>query len=44
MTYERFKTQYHQGSVPSQPLLLPVQVQVNSAEADLADDQQAVFL
>lgn len=44
VTYERFKTQYHQGSVPSQPLLLPVQVQVNSAEADLADDQQAFFM
>ncbi|MBE0468623.1 MAG: DNA mismatch repair endonuclease MutL [Methyloprofundus sp.] len=44
VTYERFKTQYHQGSVPSQPLLLPVQVQVNSTEADLADDQQAFFM
>lgn len=44
VTYEGFKTQYHQGSVPSQPLLLPVQVQVSSAEADLADDQQAFFM
>lgn len=44
ITYERFKQQYHQGSVPSQPLLLPIQVQVSSAEADLADDQQAFFM
>jgi DNA mismatch repair protein MutL len=44
ITYERFKQQYHQGTVPSQPLLLPIQVQVSSAEADLADDQQAFFM
>jgi len=44
VTYERFKQQYHQGSVPTQPLLLPIQVQVSSAEADLADDQQAFFM
>ena len=44
ITYERFKLQYHQGNVPSQPLLLPIQVQVSSAEADLADDQQAFFM
>jgi len=44
VTYERFKQQYHQGAVPTQPLLLPIQVQVSSAEADLADDQQAFFM
>jgi len=44
VTYERFKTQYHQGSVPAQPLLLPIQVQVSPDEADLADDQQAFFM
>jgi len=44
VTYEQFKSQYHQGSVPSQPLLLPVQIQVSSAEAELADDQQAFFM
>lgn len=44
VTYERFKSQYHQGSVPTQPLLLPVQIQVSSKEADLADDQQAFFM
>ncbi|GAW85175.1 DNA mismatch repair protein MutL [Bathymodiolus platifrons methanotrophic gill symbiont] len=44
VTYEQFKSQYHQGSVPTQPLLLPVQIQVSSNEADLADDQQAFFM
>ncbi|GFO72586.1 DNA mismatch repair protein MutL [Bathymodiolus japonicus methanotrophic gill symbiont] len=44
VTYEQFKIQYQQGSVPSQPLLLPVQIQVSSREADLADDQQAFFM
>jgi len=44
ITYENFKTQYHQNSVPVQPLLLPIQVQVSGAEADLADDQQAFFM
>jgi len=44
VTYERFKTQYHQGTVPAQPLLLPIQVQVSRSEADLADDQQAFFI
>jgi len=44
VTYERFKQQYHLGSVPSQPLLLPIQVEVNTTEADLADDQQEFFM
>ena len=44
VTYEQFKSQYQQGSVPSQPLLLPVQIPVSSREADLADDQQAFFM
>ncbi|MCK5661944.1 MAG: DNA mismatch repair endonuclease MutL [Thiotrichaceae bacterium] len=44
VTYESFKSQYHQGSVPTQPLLLPIQIQVSSAEADLADDQQSFFM
>jgi DNA mismatch repair protein MutL len=44
ITYERFKQQYYAGSVPSQPLLLPIQVQVSSTEADLADEQQAFFM
>ncbi|NOR79643.1 MAG: DNA mismatch repair endonuclease MutL [Methyloprofundus sp.] len=44
VTYESFKSQYHQGSVPTQPLLLPIQIEVSSTEADLADDQQAFFM
>ncbi len=44
VTYEGFKSQYHQGSVPAQPLLLPVQIQLSRAEAELADDQQAFFM
>lgn len=43
ITYERLKTQYHQGSVPSQPLLLPLKIQVNQEEADLVEQQQAFF-
>ena len=44
ITYERFKSQYHACEIPTQPLLLPVQVPVSSAEADLADDEQAFFM
>ncbi len=44
VTYERFKSQYHQGSIPAQPLLLPIQVRVSPDEAELADDQQAFFM
>lgn len=44
VTYEQFKSQYQQGSVPSQPLLLPVQIEVSRSEADLADEQQVFFM
>lgn len=44
VTYEQFKKQYHEGGVPTQPLLLPVQVSLSQSEADLADDQQAFFM
>jgi len=44
ITYERFKREYHAGAVPSQPLLLPIQVPVSGAEAELADDEQAFFM
>ncbi|HIG64594.1 MAG TPA: DNA mismatch repair endonuclease MutL [Methyloprofundus sp.] len=44
VTYEQFKNDYQQGSVPSQPLLLPVQIDVTRSEADLADEQQAFFM
>jgi len=43
VTYERLKQQYQQGTVPSQPLLLPIKITVSAAEADLADDEQAFF-
>ncbi|MDO9169181.1 MAG: DNA mismatch repair endonuclease MutL [Methylobacter sp.] len=43
VTYERLKQQYQQGTVPSQPLLLPIKITVSAAEADLADDEQVFF-
>ncbi len=43
VTYERLKQQYQQGTVPSQPLLLPIKITVSAAEADLAEDQHAFF-
>lgn len=43
ITYERLKKHYHQGNVPSQPLLLPLKIAVSAAEADLAEQEQAFF-
>lgn len=43
VTYERLKQQYSQGSVPNQPLLLPIKLSVTSQEADLAEEEQAFF-
>ncbi len=43
VTYERLKGQYQQGSVPSQPLLLPIKITVSSAEADLAEQEYGYF-
>jgi len=43
VTYERLKTQYHQGIVPSQPLLLPLKIQVTKSEADLVELEHAFF-
>lgn len=43
VTYERLKQQYHSGIIPSQPLLLPIKIQVSSAEADLAEQEHAFF-
>jgi len=37
ITYERLKEQYEQGSVRSQPLLLPLTVHVSEQEATLAE-------
>jgi DNA mismatch repair protein MutL len=43
VTYERLKKQYHSGIVPSQPLLLPIKIQVSSVEADLAEQEHVFF-
>jgi DNA mismatch repair protein MutL len=43
VTYERLKQQYQNGSVPSQPLLLPIKIKVSAAEADLAEQEQSFF-
>ncbi len=43
ITYERLKKQYHQGHIANQPLLLPIKISVTSNEADLAEQQQAIF-
>ena len=43
VTYERLKQQYQQGAIPSQPLLLPIKVNVSSAEADLAEQEHEFF-
>jgi DNA mismatch repair protein MutL len=43
VTYERLKQQYHSGTVPSQPLLLPIKIQVTAAEADLAEQEHEFF-
>jgi len=43
VTYERLKKQYHQGNVPSQPLLLPLKIQVTTIEAELVEQEHAFF-
>jgi len=43
VTYERLKQQYQNGSVPSQPLLLPIKIKVSTAEADLAEQEHEFF-
>ena len=43
VTYERLKGQYQQGSVPSQPLLLPIKITVSAADADLAEQEYGYF-
>ena len=44
VTYERLKKQYQNGTVPSQPLLLPIKMNVTSAEADLAEQESEFFM
>jgi DNA mismatch repair protein MutL len=43
VTYERLKQQYHKGNIPGQPLLLPIKIQVSSAEADLVEQDHGFF-
>jgi DNA mismatch repair protein MutL len=41
--YERLKQQSQQGAVTSQPLLLPIKINVSPAEADLAEQATDLF-
>lgn len=43
ITYERLKQQYQSGTVPSQPLLLPIKIKVSVAEAELAEQEHEFF-
>jgi DNA mismatch repair protein MutL len=43
ITYERLKRQYQEGNIPTQPLLLPVTVNVSKAEADLVETYHDFF-
>lgn len=43
ITYERLKQQYQQRSLVMQPLLLPMQINVSLAEADLAEQAVEFF-
>ena len=43
VTYERLKKQYQSGAIPRQPLLLPIKINVSSAEADLAEQEHEFF-
>ena len=44
VTYERLKQQYQNGTVPCQPLLLPIKMSVTSAEAALAEQEYEFFM
>jgi DNA mismatch repair protein MutL len=43
VTYERLKQHYHNRAIVSQPLLLPIKLQVTAAEADLAEQEHEFF-
>ncbi|NOU42229.1 MAG: DNA mismatch repair endonuclease MutL [Methyloglobulus sp.] len=42
--YEKLKQQAQQGNVPSQPLLLPIKINISPAEADLAEQAADLFI
>lgn len=43
VTYERLKKHYQQATIVCQPLLLPIKIQVSSAEAELAEQEHEFF-
>jgi DNA mismatch repair protein MutL len=43
VTYERLKQHYLNRAIVSQPLLLPIKLQVTTAEADLAEQEHEFF-
>ncbi|OAH99504.1 DNA mismatch repair protein MutL [Methylomonas methanica] len=43
VTYERLKQHYLNRAIVSQPLLLPIKLQVTAAEADLAEQEHEFF-
>jgi DNA mismatch repair protein MutL len=43
ITYERMKTTFDDGEIRSQPLLVPLTLQVSDKEATLAEEHAAVF-
>ncbi len=43
ITYERLKTALDEGSIASQPLLVPIAISVSEKEANLAEQHQAIF-
>ncbi len=42
-TYERMKSELSNGRIPSQPLLVPLTVNVSTADAELAEEHAAAF-
>ncbi len=43
VTYERLKQLYQTQGIVSQPLLLPIKIQVSAAEADVAEQEHGFF-
>lgn len=43
VTYERLKQHYQNRAIVSQPLLLPIKLQLTAAEADLAEQEHEFF-
>ena len=44
IVYERMKAAFYSKNVPSQPLLVPINVSISQAEADLVEDNHDVFV